>query len=165
MPTDLARRNHLIERNIAMVLSDQSIDIHYSQILWLGQFQAKGQILSLRYLDIRELSQGNAASCATQEATNLDGTAFFGPLCLTSAFANERRSSAEYSQLCVWRHHPYSHKNRMCNCVCTCNAWTDTLAKEGLWLANPSAASGLPVRPCVWRLLLWIRGVRRVSSS
>ena len=33
---------------------------------------------------------------ATQEATNLDGTAFFGPLCLTSAFANERRSSAVY---------------------------------------------------------------------
>ena len=31
---------------------------------------------------IRELSQGDAASCATQEATNLDGTAFFGPLCL-----------------------------------------------------------------------------------
>ena len=35
---------------------------------------------------IRELSQGDAASCATQEANNLDGTAFFGPLCLTSAF-------------------------------------------------------------------------------
>ena len=96
---------------------------------------------------IRELSQGDTASCATQEATNLDGTAFFGPSCLTSAFANERRSSAKFSQLCVWRHHPYSHKNRTCNCLCTCNAWTDTLAKEGLWLANPSAVSRLPVRP------------------
>ena len=64
----------------------------------------------------RELSQGDAASCATQEgeATNLDGTAFFGPLCFPSAFANERRSSAEFSQLCVWRHHPYSHKNHTC---------------------------------------------------
>ena len=28
----------------------------------------------------RELSQGDAASCVTQEATNFDGTAFFGPL-------------------------------------------------------------------------------------
>ena len=98
----------------------------------------------------RALLQGDAASCAMQEATNLDGTAFFGPLCLTSAFANERRSS---------------HKNHMCNCLCTCNAWTDTLAKEGLWLANPSAAAGLPVPPYFWRLPLWIRGVRRVSSS
>ena len=44
----------------------------------------------------RELSQGDAASCATQEATNLDGTAFSVPLCLTSAFANERCSSAVY---------------------------------------------------------------------
>ena len=51
--------------------------------------------------NIRELSQGDAASCAMQEATNLDGTAFFGPLCLTSAFANERCSPAEFSQLCV----------------------------------------------------------------
>ena len=77
----------------------------------------------------RELSQGDAASCATQEATNLDGTAFFGPLCLTSAFANERRSSAEFSQLCVYdvtiafqyctTNMANLHKNRTCNCLCT----------------------------------------------
>ena len=48
----------------------------------------------------RELSQGDA----TQEATNLDGTAFFGPLCLTSAFANERRSSAETARVIVCVH-------------------------------------------------------------
>ena len=55
--------------------------------------------------EIRELSQGDAASCATQEATNLDGTAFIdiGPLWLTSAFANERRSSAVYC-LCTCMH-------------------------------------------------------------
>ena len=46
--------------------------------------------------DNRELLQGDAASYVTQEATNLEGTAFFGPLWLTSAFANERRSLAVY---------------------------------------------------------------------
>ena len=35
-------------------------------------------------------------------------------------------------------------------CLCACIAWTDTLAKEGLWLANPSAASGF----CILRLVV-----------
>ena len=62
-------------------------------------------ILQLRrgsQCDISELSQGDAASCATQEATNLDGTALFGPLCITSAFANERRRLAVYNCVCTW---------------------------------------------------------------
>ena len=58
-------------------------------------------LISSVLIDTRELSQGDAASCATQEATNLDGTAFFGPLCLTSAFANERCSSAVYCRVHV----------------------------------------------------------------
>ena len=36
--------------------------------------------LSCHMRAMRELSQGDAASCATQEATNLNGTAFFGQL-------------------------------------------------------------------------------------
>ena len=56
---------------------------HASQSLSIGSF--------------RRVTQ--RASCATQEATN--GTAFFGPLCLTSAFANERRSSTVYCRVHV----------------------------------------------------------------
>ena len=69
----------------------------------------------------RELSQGDAASCATQEATNLDGTAFFGP-CDLQALSQLSRV------LFVYMH-----------------AWTNILAREGLWLANPSAISAITI--------------------
>ena len=37
---------------------------------------------------------------------------------MQARFANARRSSAEFSQLCVWRHHPYSPKTaRVIVCV------------------------------------------------
>ena len=56
---------------------------------------------------IRELSQGDAASCATQEATNLDGTAFFRAVVPYKRFANERRRSAELVEYAstVWDPH------------------------------------------------------------
>ena len=48
---------------------------------------------------IRKLSQGDAASCATQEATNPDGAAFFGPLCPNSMVVPYKRFRKWVTQL------------------------------------------------------------------
>ena len=88
----------LLHSSINKPLSDGPV-LYYKQRIRICQ----GVQWARHQGHIRELSQGDAASCATQEATNLDGTAFFGPLRLTSAFANERRSSAVY--WCVYVMH------------------------------------------------------------
>ena len=105
----------------------------------------------------RELSQGDAASCAMQEATNLDGTAFFGR-CALQALSQMSDAAQPNFPSCAYDVTVHTlTKNRTCyNYLCTCNAWMDTLAKEGLWLANPSAASGFQYDPYFWRLPLWI---------
>ena len=105
--------------------------------------------MDVSYSFIKELSQGDAASCATQEATNLDGTAFFGPLCRTSAFANERRSSAEFSQLCVYdvTIHTLTKTARVIVCVHVMHERIPSPRKVSDWLILQLRRAGLPVRP------------------
>ena len=112
--------------------------------------------------DNRELLQGDAASCATHEATNLDGTAFFGPLCLTSAFAMSDAAQPNFSS-CALRSaydvtiHTLTKTARVIVCVqmYIMHERIPSPRKVSDWLIlQASAASGLPVRPYFWRLPL-----------
>ena len=113
----------------------QSGGLHWLTNAWLLLLWKRGQQGMKRARGIkfiRELSQGNAGSNQPWRYCIL-------------------RPVVPYKRFREWA----TQLSRVL--LCTCNAWTDTLAREGLWLAKSFRGVGLLGRLYFSRLPYWIR--------